>query len=71
MIGQEQLENYDYLNYLANLTKCDARYTPKIKSGLPWQKRLSIRGGFFNRKLDKFVFLWTQYGAWESELVYT
>ena len=53
MIGQEQLENYDYLNYLANLTKCDARYTPKIKSGLPWQKRLSIRGGFFQQKIGQ------------------
>jgi hypothetical protein len=43
MTGQKQLENYDYLNYLASLTKFDARYAPEIESGLPWQKRLSTR----------------------------
>jgi hypothetical protein len=41
MIGQEQLEHYDYLNYLASLNKCDARYTPELESGLPRQMRLS------------------------------
>jgi hypothetical protein len=43
MIGQEQLENCDYLNYLSSLTKCYVRYTPEIEFGLPWQKGLSTK----------------------------
>jgi hypothetical protein len=66
MIGQEQLENYDYLNYLASLATCDVRYTPEIEPGLPWQKRRSTRRRLFsaeNWKNFPFCALSTVFGS--------
>ena len=71
MIGQEQLEHNDYLNYLASLTKCVEKiYARKrirtAKAKVAFNKKVAP----FNRKLDNFACLWTQYGVWESDLVY-
>jgi len=43
MIGQKQLENMEYFNYLGSKMSYNARCTCESKSGLPWQKQHSAR----------------------------
>lgn len=70
-IGQEQLENYDYLNYLASLT--NVMQDIRLKSNPDYHGKSGFEqgGGFFQQTIGQLCLLWTQYGVWESDLLYT
>jgi hypothetical protein len=52
MIVQKQLENVEYFNYMGSMITNDARFTVKLKPGLPWQTKHSTGRRLFTSKLD-------------------
>jgi hypothetical protein len=52
MIGQKQLENVEYFNYLGSMITNDARCTRAIKSRIAMAKAAFNKKIIFTRKMD-------------------